>query len=597
MRWQRLFGKHRTREQTSERPRPDTSNPSGGSRLPGGSVTGATSASTSAASTSAASTSQASAAARTNPSLTSSVASHSPDANESVTRVTEVTDPNLLVEPITDAPPQGMTRPRTTNPVVLQGSGELTQDHPNFWRRARSLWRETDDGSSGTASLMGNEVELAHARAVVDVTARIGSEALHSGASAADSTAMMLRVLQAYRVNAHIDTTYTSVTVSHFGALDRDPITVMRIVPGLGADYRRLAEIQNLVDRITGEGLPVGMVRGELVRIARLSSVFRPWVNTTAAGLLGMFVALLLGGSMVEAVVAAGITTGIHLVQRWLGRRRVPVFFGNVAGAALCGLVALGTMWVRSATRFDTYISGSILVAAGMVSMLAGLSMVAAVQDAMDAYYLTASARLLEVLVLTGAVVLGLTMTLYIGLQLGVPAYLTPSTGGSPLWLSTLSAAMIAMSFAVSCHLRPGAVIWSAGFGVVAWLVNYLLVGVVGVGAAAGAAALSVGLGSQVVRRISGIPTAALIRVGIVALVPGMSIYRGILSVVALEQGNVSDASPMLLLQAVIIAVMLAAGAAAGELLGRPLNIPKDWASRLAFAKAGRRSQEQSPSR
>ncbi len=61
-----------------------------------------------------------------------------------------------------------------------------------------------------------------------------------------------------------------------------------------------------------------------------------------------------------------------------------------------------------------SYINPTLIAISGIVLLVAGMMIVGALQDAIDEYYLTATARILKVIMKTGGIVLGVTIGLYI---------------------------------------------------------------------------------------------------------------------------------------------------------------------------------------
>lgn len=92
-----------------------------------------------------------------------------------------------------------------------------------------------------------------------------------------------------------------------------------------------------------------------------------------------------------------------------------------------------------------------------------------------------------------------------------------------------------------------------------------------GVIPSSGIAAAYVGLAATVLLRVFHIPTIATINAGIIPLVPGLTLYSG-LTYIAQAAPNTAefDNGVTLLLRALLIAVIVAAGATFGNLLGRP---------------------------
>ena len=132
---------------------------------------------------------------------------------------------------------------------------------------------------------------------------------LVTGASVADTTASLLRVGRAYGLQgAHVDITYTSVTISMHRGVHRDPITVMRIITHFGTDYSRLEALHALVRDIASDPDDPGEIDDNLYTLERILEqphVYRRGVITIAWALMGAGVAMLLGGTWLTCVLAA----------------------------------------------------------------------------------------------------------------------------------------------------------------------------------------------------------------------------------------------------------------------------------------------------
>ncbi len=98
--------------------------------------------------------------------------------------------------------------------------------------------------------------------------------------------------------------------------------------------------------------------------------------------------------------------------------------------------------------------------------MLAGMGVVAAAQDALDGYFITAGARVVELLMRTGGLILGVAGVLWLAVRIGAPAYLapeavTPPPGGADLRRRRFAAALGVVSRpARGRHRRRVSVHW-----------------------------------------------------------------------------------------------------------------------------------------
>src|SRR3712207_3111274 len=253
------------------------------------------------------------------------------------------------------------------------------------------------------------------AHAALGLALRIGESMLAVGASAADVTATVLRVAAAYGLtNCQVDITFTSITVSY----DREnavPLTAMRTVRTSRLDYTRLQGITGLARAVGAGQLDVEEAHRRLDGVVSAPPTYRRTVHALGwAGVAGSL-GFLLGGGWVEALIGALTTALIEQVMRVLNRRSLPSFFQQAAGAAL----ATGVAVVLLASDVD--VRTSLVVAAGIVVLLAGLSLVGAAEDAISGFPVTAAARAFEVVTLTTGIVVGIAGVLDVAQRAGIP--------------------------------------------------------------------------------------------------------------------------------------------------------------------------------
>src|SRR3712207_927184 len=253
------------------------------------------------------------------------------------------------------------------------------------------------------------------AHAALGLALRIGASMLAVGAGAADVTATVLRVAAGYGLtNCQVDITFTSITVSY----DREhavPLTAMRTVRTSRMDYTRLQGITDLARAVGAGGLDVEEAHRRLDRVVSAPATYRRTVQALGwAGVASCF-GLVLGGGWLEALVAALTTALIEQVLRVLNRRSLPLFFQQAAGAALATGVAVVLL------AWDVDVRTSLVVAAGIVVLLAGLSLVSAAQDAISGFPVTAVARAFEVVTLTAGIVVGIAGVLDLAQRAQLP--------------------------------------------------------------------------------------------------------------------------------------------------------------------------------
>jgi uncharacterized membrane protein YjjP (DUF1212 family) len=407
------------------------------------------------------------------------------------------------------------------------------------------------------------------AHAALGLALRIGESMLADGAPAADVTATVLRVAAAYGLTScQIDITHTSLTVSY----DREnavPLTAMRIVRTSRTDYTRLQGITDLARAVGAGGLDVEEAHRRLDAVVSAPATYRRTVHALAwAGIAGS-VGFLLGGGWLEALIAALTTATIEQVLRVLTRRSLPPFFQQAAGAALAtGVAVLLLAW-------DVDVRSSLVVAAGIVVLLAGLFLVSSAQDAISGFPVTAGARAFEVVTLTAGIVVGIAGVLDLAQRARLPlAVVDTSPSPVPFAVALAASAGIAGCWALACHARPRAVGVAAMAGALAWTTSWAS-GETGAGPAlaSGVAAVVLGFCGEVLTAPLRVPTQVIAVCGIVPLLPGLAIYQGLFAIVVAAdiEGGLTA-----LVGAAAVGLALAAGVTLGEYLGRPVSGARD---------------------
>ena len=417
----------------------------------------------------------------------------------------------------------------------------------------------------GAAEQESIDADAAIARTITELAMRIGELSLASGASAARTTQMLRHVTRAYGLPMHVDVTYTRIILSYQPSIAADPITVMRSVAPGGVEYDRLTRLETLVLRIEEERLPLDEARAQLRQVVTEPRVYRRWVLVYAAAVMGGAVAMLIGGTWADILVAFVATGASELVRSALVRRGLANFFAQAAAASVPTLIGLAVMATGPAFAGVPAVTPSMVIAAGMVALLAGLGVVTAAGDAIDGYYISAGARVVEVTVMTGGIVMGLVLTLWLGLRAGVPAYIAPTEGFyTPTAVALVSAGIIAASFGVLCNMGPRSLVVATGLGVLLWGV-YELSGTLlaSYPARVGVAALVIGFLSRLVTRPLRIPMVAMITVGIAPLMPGLLLYRAIYGFTSSSVG-LGETPSVLLTTCALTALGLAAGSGFG---------------------------------
>ena len=293
---------------------------------------------------------------------------------------------------------------------------------------------------------------------------------------------------------------------------------------------------------------------------------------------MGGAAALFFGaGSLV--VLAATLSAGLLIaIGELLARWNIPPFYSQVLG----GFVAVGGAVLVA--LIDQGADPSTVVISCIIVQLAGLSSISAVQDAVTGWYVTAAGRILEALMLTVGLVAGVRVGLLLADVIGADISVSASM---PLSLTSVVVVIIS-------GLGMG-----LGYGVGTQVpARLLLFGGAGRRRLRDPRAPAVQPGAGPHRRRRGgrpsspawcptaladrlrAPSLAFVMAGVIPLVPGSLIYRGLLGL-----GDDLGAGVAELLRAGEIAISIAAGVVLGQLLASRL-MPYFRRSGIAYTPA-----------
>jgi len=404
---------------------------------------------------------------------------------------------------------------------------------------------------------------------VLDLALRIGEVQMTSGAGAADATATILAVANAYGMpHCEVDVIFTSITVTCQRGVDLPPVTAVRVVRSRGLDYTRLALVERLIRDITGGQVNAHDAHTELDRVTTAPHPYPRWFATLAYAGMAAAIAVLIGGDWMVALFAAAITALIDRVGRVLNRRALPFFFQQVVGGLLATACALG---IVASNLLPASVTPTTMVAAALTVLLSGLSFVSTAQDAISGYNVTAAGRVVEVSMMTAGLIAGVVLALNIGVRLGLPSVpavqLTSSLLRLPL--QTVAGAAAAVCFALASYATPRAVLVAGVAGGVG-AAGYSGLVLAGTGAitASAVAATVIGFSGGVISRRLRIPPLVIAVSGMVPLLPGLTIYRALFEL-AVERSSTGLSTLMV---ATSVALALAAGVVLGEYLAQPVR-------------------------
>ncbi|WP_432155995.1 threonine/serine ThrE exporter family protein [Streptomyces sp. bgisy153] len=454
--------------------------------------------------------------------------------------------------------PAAFTPPAGIPAVAL--AGDVPWQH-----RMRTMLRMSVADRPAPEPVQKAEEDVPAVPRVLDLTLRLGELLLAGGEGAEDVEAAMFAVCRSYGLDrCEPNVTFTLLSISYQPSLVEDPVTASRTVRRRGTDYTRLAAVFRLVDDLTDAETSVSLEEAyrRLAEIRRNRHPYPTWVLTSASGLLAGAASVLVGGGPLVFVAAAvGAMLGDRLAWLCAGRG-LPEFYQFLVAAmppAAMG-VALNLAHVD--------VKASAVITGGLFALLPGRALVAGVQDGLTGFYITAAARLLEVMYFLVGIVVGVLVVLFLGVNLGARFSPDAQLGSveRPVW--QIAASMVlSLTFAVLLQQERSTVVAVTLNGGVAWVVYGAMryAGDISPVAATAAAAGLVGLFGQLLARHRFASALPFTTAAIGPLLPGSATYFGVLSIAQ----NEVDAGIASLTKAAALAMAIAIGVNLGSEMSR----------------------------
>ncbi|WP_368734692.1 MULTISPECIES: threonine/serine exporter ThrE [Corynebacterium] len=433
----------------------------------------------------------------------------------------------------------------------------------------------------------------AQVTAVMDLAARIGHILLAAGTSNRDTLAHIHAVTSTYGLHyAHVDITLNTITLfTTIGTETKTPVSVFRVVSHMRTDFSKLSEVDRLIRSIQAGATPPEVAIKILDDLTAARPTYGPKVAVLGWGGLGASACVLLGGNALGAVLSFVLSALIIAGARWLGRQSLPVFFQNVFGGFMSTLPVAVAYSLARQVGMD--LRPSQVIAACLIVLLAGLTMVQSLQDGITGAPVTASARFFETFLFTGAIVAGVGVGMQASELLGItlPTMETGAQAGAGIGYvdsAVLVGAGVAASasFALACYAEFSAIVVSALTAATGASIYYLLLMPAGVDPviSTAIAATVIGVAGGLLARRFLIPPLITAIAGITPMLPGLWIYRGMYAALN-DQMLVGFTNVALALS---ICCALAAGVVLGEWTARKIRRPKVFNPYKAFRRPRR---------
>ena len=413
----------------------------------------------------------------------------------------------------------------------------------------------------------------------MNLALRIGEVLLSSGAGAADVGAQMDNVARACGLRRFTaDVTFTELAMSYQPQPDEPALIQIRQVRHREVDYEDLTLVDHLVRELVDGTVDREEATARLNRIVSSGHARPRWSVTLGFGGVGAGIGMVLGGNAVMVLIGFVAACAIDLIQRRMTRNRWPTFYQQAAG----GLFA--TLLAAAVAKSGLDIVPSRVITASIILLLAGVSFLGAIQDALTGFPLTSGARILEALIATAGAIAGVSGGLSVArvFGAGVGVEVAGRTGYAGLPVVVLGGAVAAASYAFASYsplraLLPIGLITAAAVGV-----NFVMNDRgFGTSLSSAVAALLIGLVSFAASGRVRVPALVVVTAAIVPLLPGLAIYRGLA-----QLSERSSDGLIALVTAGGTAIALSSGVILGEYIAQPL---KREARRLENRLAGPR--------
>ncbi|NHN55549.1 threonine/serine exporter family protein [Calidifontibacter sp. DB0510] len=431
------------------------------------------------------------------------------------------------------------------------------------------------------------------ARQALELAVRVGELMLRCGAGTrtVESTVVAVAAAAGLR-RLEVDITNQSLLVQA-PAPSGEPLTLLRVVRSSTRDFARLAAVHEFVADVVRDGIEdVADANDRLKSIQRERRFYQRWMISVAYAVLAGSVCALLGGGSMATVVAVLAALVIDAAEVAVDKCGLPGFYAAAAGGLIATtlawmgylIAAKGVLGLQMSTADFAY-----AVAAGIVIMLPGRAMAAAVEDAITGYPVTGAGRLLTVALTTSGIIVGiatgLSLTLrldrVLGLDLTSPTALRFDSAPAAIWVQVLCGALGAAAAAITMRCRPRHVLPCAALGALALLLVSTLPTYAALGAttAVAVAAVAVGLLGRLVGMRLGAPGLVIVIPTVSPLLPGLRIFRGMYDAVAgtiVGSQAVAGAGQALgtLLGAASVALAISTGVFFGDAVATPLDRP-----------------------
>ena len=401
---------------------------------------------------------------------------------------------------------------------------------------------------------------------------------LSMGVSANSVVSRALDITEAYCDQpVTVTISYNLLTISQVRGISDEPLTLIRPIPMRDINNMTVQAVQQLIYEIRKGQHTLDEAEAKLDNILNKPKAYPSWIPPLANAAIAPTVVLMFTTNWRVVLVTAILAILVDRLLVGLARQAMAPFFRQVIASFFVTMSAAVIAWLARDHHIQFFegMNPTTIVVGGIFLLISGLAFVGSVQDALEEYYLTATARLMRVVMLTAGIVVGILIGLYTANKLGIDIAVSPDPLAlAPLHFQVIGGALAAAAYALATHTRLRAVIWTAllagGALSIMYASRHLDISVIPAsGVAAGCVALVAALFSRLWRA----PASGVIACGILPLVPGLALYTSLMQLISYPPGDeLFFRGVGTFTTGLATALSIATGASFGYMLGRPLH-------------------------
>jgi uncharacterized membrane protein YjjP (DUF1212 family) len=370
---------------------------------------------------------------------------------------------------------------------------------------------------------------------------------LEGGASAASVAGAMRDIATAAGLgDVTTDVNHSVLTISEHGTAHVGAAAIS----SRAYDFGRLRDTTRVVNDLCANRIDPATAHHRLDALGEASDRHARWLRLIASGAAGASWAVVFGAGPVVAVSAFVVNIVLAWAHSGLTRIGWPLFFAQL----IAGIVAVAVAATVAAVHPHT--DASLTVTSVIVLLLPGVAFIGGVKDAISGWYLTAIARLAESITAVAGLIVGIQLALTAAVHAGIHLDVAPpkAINLTPTLMTLIASGVIAVSFGIVSRNSPQTLVVSAVLSAIGLTIYTRALAIdFSSNWATAAAAITIGALASVVGILDRTPALAITTPAMLALLPGITLYKGMF------HGGTHIQS------AVMLALALAGGLTAGE--------------------------------